>query len=175
MADANQIKASVPDARAVSILAKNIYREVRSGGFSERDVMALAGELLSLVASVAGSLMSEPVDDETLKSFYRSVRPWGFWKPVHEMVVREDPSFQPNTDAGRDFMNIGVGTAWQLTLVTIPLYAIFRDLRGTLISLAVLVVTSIFLKKSWYDPLGREESVAAPADGALVTPPQTAD
>ena len=42
MAETNQIKAGVPDARAVSILAKNIYREVRSGGFSERDVMALA-------------------------------------------------------------------------------------------------------------------------------------
>lgn len=37
------------DPRAVQILAKNIYREFRAGGFSERDVLALAGELLSLV------------------------------------------------------------------------------------------------------------------------------
>ncbi len=33
------------------ILAKNIYREFRASGFSERDVMALAGELLSLVTT----------------------------------------------------------------------------------------------------------------------------
>jgi len=39
------------DPRAVAILAKNIYREFRAGGFNERDVMALAGELLSLVTS----------------------------------------------------------------------------------------------------------------------------
>ena len=39
------------DTRAVAILAKNIYREFRAGGFSERDVMALAGELLSLVTT----------------------------------------------------------------------------------------------------------------------------
>lgn len=39
------------DPKAVAILAKNIYREFRAGGFSERDVMALAGELLGLVAS----------------------------------------------------------------------------------------------------------------------------
>jgi hypothetical protein len=38
------------DPKAVAILAKNIYREFRAGGFSERDVMALAGELLDLVA-----------------------------------------------------------------------------------------------------------------------------
>ncbi len=63
MAEPNQFKASVPDARAVSILAKNIYREVRSGGFSERDVMALAGELLSLVASeVRGDVPSASPD-----------------------------------------------------------------------------------------------------------------
>lgn len=39
------------DPRAVPILAKSIYRELRATGLSERDVMALAGELLSLVAS----------------------------------------------------------------------------------------------------------------------------
>lgn len=37
------------DPRAIEILAKNIYREFRASGFSERDVLALAGELLSLV------------------------------------------------------------------------------------------------------------------------------
>ena len=43
-----QVKA---DPRAVQILAKNIYREFRASGFSERDVLALAGELLGLVTS----------------------------------------------------------------------------------------------------------------------------
>ncbi len=39
------------DPRAVQILAKNIYREFRATGFSERDVLALAGERLGLVTS----------------------------------------------------------------------------------------------------------------------------
>jgi hypothetical protein len=42
---------SKADPKAVAILAKNIYREFRAGGFSERDVMALAGELLALVTT----------------------------------------------------------------------------------------------------------------------------
>jgi hypothetical protein len=37
------------DPRAIQILAKNIYREFRSIGFSEQDVMALSTELLALV------------------------------------------------------------------------------------------------------------------------------
>ncbi|MFO0740667.1 MAG: hypothetical protein U0270_32520 [Labilithrix sp.] len=39
------------DPRAVAILAKTIYRELRASGYAERDVMALAGELLGMVTS----------------------------------------------------------------------------------------------------------------------------
>jgi hypothetical protein len=39
------------DARTLAILAKSIYRELRSGGFQTRDVIAVAGELLALVAT----------------------------------------------------------------------------------------------------------------------------
>ena len=39
------------DPRALAILAKTIYRELRASGYEERDVMALAGELLGIVAT----------------------------------------------------------------------------------------------------------------------------
>ena len=39
------------DPRALAILAKTIYRELRASGYEARDVMSLAGELLSQVAS----------------------------------------------------------------------------------------------------------------------------
>lgn len=41
----------VRDSRAVAILAKTIYRELRSSGYAEKDVMALAGELLGMVTT----------------------------------------------------------------------------------------------------------------------------
>ena len=113
--------------------------------------------LLSFAGCIAGALLTKPVDDEVLKNFYRNVRPWGFWKPVYEKVVQEDPTVEPNRNAARDLLNCLVGIPWQLTLVTIPLYVIFRDLRGTLISLAILISASIFLKKFWYDTLESAE------------------
>ena len=39
------------DPRALAILAKTIYRELRASGYAERDVMALASELLGIVAT----------------------------------------------------------------------------------------------------------------------------
>ena len=47
------------DARALSILAKTIYRELRTSGFEARDVIALAGELLGQVASDVKSAAGE--------------------------------------------------------------------------------------------------------------------
>jgi hypothetical protein len=49
MSQIAEILSPAKDPRAVQILAKNIYREFRAGGFSERDVLSLAGELLALV------------------------------------------------------------------------------------------------------------------------------
>ena len=56
---AQTVTQSSQDPRDVAILAKNIYREFRAGGFNERDVMALAGELLSLVTTDVKSRQHE--------------------------------------------------------------------------------------------------------------------
>jgi hypothetical protein len=39
------------DPRALAILAKTIYRELRASGYAERDVVALASELVGMVAN----------------------------------------------------------------------------------------------------------------------------
>jgi hypothetical protein len=49
------------DPRALAILAKTIYRELRTSGYTERDVMSLASELLGMVTSeVRGAKKTPP-------------------------------------------------------------------------------------------------------------------
>jgi hypothetical protein len=55
-----ETKNDPSDPRAVRILAKSIYRELRATGFSERDVMALTGELLSLLTTDVKGLGPAP-------------------------------------------------------------------------------------------------------------------
>lgn len=109
--------------------------------------------VLSVVGCLLGTLLTRPEDDEVLKSFYKNVRPWGFWGPIRAKVMAEDPSFQPNRDLGRDVFNILVGTIWQTSLVVLPICLVIRQSRGIVISLIVVIVTSVVLKKSWYDRL----------------------
>jgi Na+/proline symporter len=117
--------------------------------------------LVSLVGCYAGTLLTPPEDDAVLKSFYRQVRPWGFWGPILAKVKAEDPSFQPNRDFRRDMFNIVVGIAWQSALVMIPIFLVIRKFEACLAALAVAVVGSVILKFTWYDNLEARETLAA--------------
>ncbi len=110
--------------------------------------------VVSTIASVVVCLRTPPERDGVLESFYRSVRPWGFWKPVHEKLVQKHPKILKNTDFGRDAFNIGVGIIWQLTLMVIPICLVIRQKTTLLLAVAVMVVTSIIMKFTWYDKLG---------------------
>jgi hypothetical protein len=81
------------------------------------------------------------------------VRPWGFWGPVQAMVVKEDPGFQRNKNFYRDMFNIAVGTVWQTCFIVLAMFLVLRSFRNAAITLGVLVVTCVILKKSWYDRL----------------------
>ena len=62
--------------------------------------------VISAVAAILGTFLKPPTDEETLKAFYKNVKPWGFWKPIHDMVVAEDPTFRRNEDFWKDMFNI---------------------------------------------------------------------
>jgi solute:Na+ symporter, SSS family len=112
---------------------------------------------VSLVASFLGCWLTKPEPDEVLKSFYRNVRPWGFWDPIYEKCRLEDPGFQRNQDFRRDMFNIAVGLVWQTAMVAAPIYLVIQHWREFTLSMAVFIVTSIILKFTWYDKLGPGE------------------
>ncbi len=109
--------------------------------------------ILSFAASIIASLVTKPEDDETLISFYTSVRPWGLWGPVRAKVMAQSPEFKPNTSFGRDMINVAVGIIWQLTFTLIPIYLIIREFKAMAATVVVMIATSIFLKRNWYDRL----------------------
>lgn len=109
--------------------------------------------VLSTFGCIAGTLLTKPENDEVLKSFYKTVRPWGFWKPIHEKVVQEDPNFQANKDFKRDMFNVVVGIIWQTCLVVIPIYLIIKERVSLITAILILAITSFILKKNWYNKL----------------------
>jgi heme/copper-type cytochrome/quinol oxidase subunit 4 len=114
---------------------------------------------ISLVGCLAGTLLTKPADEEVLKDFYRRVRPWGFWGPILAKVRAENPAFERNKDFWRDMFNIVVGITWQVSLVALPIYVVIQKFRNAVITAAIIAVTSIVLKFTWYNHLKALEAV----------------
>jgi Na+/proline symporter len=115
--------------------------------------------VISLLGALIGTYTSPPTNEETLKTFYRNVRPWGFWKPIHDKVVADDPSFRRNTDFWRDMFNVLVGTIAQTALVIFPFFIVLKKILPLGISLAIIALCFIIMKRTWWDRLPDEKPV----------------
>lgn len=109
--------------------------------------------LISILGCVIGAYWTPADDEEILKNFYKKTRPWGFWAPIRDKVMAEDPDFVPNKNFGRDAINVVIGIAWQMALVVFPIYLVLRNWTGLTLSLAAVLITSYLLKILWYDKL----------------------
>ena len=114
--------------------------------------------VLSVVGSIVGTYLAPPTDMQTLKHFYRTVRPWGFWKPVAEQVMLEHPNFKPNNNFWHDAFNVVVGIVGQMSLTLLPFYLVMKMFTELGIVLGVLLVCGVILKRTWWDRLDDEEN-----------------
>jgi SSS family solute:Na+ symporter len=109
--------------------------------------------LLSMAGSVIGSYAAPPTDNAVLISFYRNVRPWGWWGPIHSQVVHEDPGFVGNRNFRRNAFNIVLGITAQLCLTLLPMYVVLGLKLPLLINTLLLLLIILILKKTWWDRL----------------------
>jgi solute:Na+ symporter, SSS family len=106
--------------------------------------------LISVVGSIVGTYTAKPTDMETLKKFYVSVRPWGFWKPVQLLVQQENPAFEPNRRFSLDMFNVVIGIIAQCCLTILPMYLVLWMKLPFLVTAGILLVIIIILKKTWW-------------------------
>jgi hypothetical protein len=106
--------------------------------------------LISILGCLIGTFTAKPTDTETLRKFYTSVRPWGFWKPIRLLVQQENPGFQPNRRFGLDMFNVAIGIIAQCCLTILPMYLVLWMKLPLFITIGILAVIIIILKKTWW-------------------------
>ena len=137
-----------------------VFTELLAGLFPDfaADIRILYYFPVILIGSTIGcfvaSFLTRPTDSEVLKEFYKNVRPWGFWKPIHKLVLAENPEFVKNMQVKRDIFNIVIGILWQTSLVALPMYIIFHEFSAGFVTFILAITFTIILKKSWFDKLG---------------------
>lgn len=109
--------------------------------------------LISIIGSIAGTYAAPPTDEKVLTAFYSTVKPWGFWKPVYDKVLQLDPSFVPNKRFKLDMFNVVLGIIAQLLLTLLPMYVVMWMKLPLLVTVALLTVIIVILKKTWWNKL----------------------
>ncbi|KQB99810.1 sodium:solute symporter family protein [Pedobacter sp. Hv1] len=109
--------------------------------------------VLSFIGCLIGAYTAPPTDTTVLTSFYKTVRPWGFWQPIHRIVTAEDPTFEANKNFKLDMFNVVLGVIAQLCLTIAPMYLITGMYSPLWIALAILAVIIFTLKRTWWNRL----------------------
>ena len=106
--------------------------------------------LVCLITCVVASLVTAPSDTEVLKKFYVKVRPWGFWGPIHNLCLQENPDLAKNTNFIRDMVNVAVGIVWQTSLVAAPIFLVIQQNGKFFLAMGIAAVCTLFLWWNWY-------------------------
>ncbi|MHA4894227.1 sodium:solute symporter family protein [Pedobacter sp. PWIIR3] len=109
--------------------------------------------LISISGCLIGTYTAPATDTEVLKSFYKTVRPWGFWKPIHHLVLDEQASFKGNDRFKLDMFNVIIGVIAQLCLTALPMFLILWMKVPLIITLGTIAIIAMILKRTWWNKL----------------------
>ena len=109
--------------------------------------------VISIAGCLIGTYTAPATDMATLTRFYSTVKPWGFWKPVHAVLLKEQPDFVANKRFKLDMFNVVLGIIAQCCLTILPMYIVLWMKLPLLITIAVLTVIVMVLKYTWWNKL----------------------
>ena len=107
--------------------------------------------MASLLLSTVGSLVTQPVDKNLLNKFYRSIRPFGLWKPVREdsgLTVSEREN--KSEKVSRSVLNVILGMIAIASGYLFPMYLVGHWYGRSLLCLGLSLTAVFALKYTWY-------------------------
>ena len=108
--------------------------------------------LVGLFGSVAGTFLTPKTAPDVVENFYRTTRPFGFWKQLRGSVPA-DVAAAMAREHKFDLLSLPFALAWQFTMLMLPMQVMIREWRAAAVSVAVLAVSLAGLYAFWYKKL----------------------
>jgi hypothetical protein len=107
--------------------------------------------LASLVVSIVVSFVTPPVDRDILTRFYRSVRPFGCWKPIANATAEQPLS--KSESVSLTLLNVVLGMCAITALYLFPMYLVGHGYLRSVIWFVTAVAAIVILRYTWYQNL----------------------
>ena len=108
-----------------------------------------------MAGSIIGTFITGPTDRKVLENFYRTTRPFGFWKPLIGIL---DPEVRVAMlkEHRNDMLALPFTLAWQIALFMLPMQLIVRSYRAAVVTSVIFIVGLIGMYVFWYRNLPEE-------------------
>jgi Na+/proline symporter len=107
---------------------------------------------VSLIAGIAGSLLTEPTDPITLERFWIQIRPFGLWHTTRGRI-QADVIKSSKRENRRDLLNLPLAVAWHLSGVVAAISVVLHKWQTLAGAGAVFLGATIVLYVTWYKKL----------------------
>ena len=105
----------------------------------------------SLIASIAVSRATRATDDEILVCFYKSVRPFGLWKPIAMKADLSEKELSAGSESmSRTIINVLLAMIAITGLYLFPMYLVGHWYLNSAIWLILAIAALFALKYTWY-------------------------
>jgi Na+/proline symporter len=105
----------------------------------------------SLAATIAVSLATKSTDSEILVTFYRSVRPFGLWRPIAAKAGLSDDEVSSGSESvSLTIVNILLGMLAIMGLYLFPMYLVGHSYLWSMLWLGLAIAAALALKYTWY-------------------------
>jgi len=111
---------------------------------------------VSLASGVLFSLLTPATDQETLVSFWRRIKPFGFWSPVIK-EIGEDSVREIRLQNIIDILNVPFGIGWHICGVVVVISLLLHKWTTAGIGAVVYVFLTTLLYFTWYKTMQTKE------------------
>ncbi|NLP10714.1 sodium:solute symporter [bacterium] len=119
--------------------------------------------ILSLVATIIGTLMTRPTEDHVMMHYYASTRPFGFWGTL-KRKLKPDVRTAMEHEHKNDLIALPFALGWQVSLFFLPMQLIIRSFDSFRITLIIFIVCSVGLYWFWYRNLPKKGKAFSDVD-----------
>jgi SSS family solute:Na+ symporter len=141
----------------VGILGAILINRVVPGLVEWEQFLMIAG--VSLIATVIGTLMTDPTDDTVLTHFYQTTKPFGFWSP-YKKRLSDSARTTMEREHRYDFTALPFALMWQVTLLLLPMQLMIRSFQDFIVTFLLFTVSAGGVYWFWYRRLPADDPSA---------------
>lgn len=131
----------------------------------------IAVATVSLIATIAGTLLTRPTEESVAMKFYETTRPFGFWKPFK---LKLNPAVRRSMEREHrnDIIAAPFALGWQISLFFLPMQLMVSNYKQFFATLVFFLFCLAGMYFFWYKKLpaeGRTEERVAHGEVETVT------